>query len=230
MEGRSSAQLPDVFQHYDNPPADNPEAMKDYNLTHDYLTGLLNQPGKDKALSYLLETMPGNFAVLRLDLDKFKDINDTQGHPAGNKLLKKVANTFTDTLRTDQTEAHPSRRKSPVAGVPDTIAARPHGDEFDVLLPGVKTREDAFAAGQRISNNLASLGITASFGSAVHEEGMDSEALETQSETELRVAKFRKRIEAFSSQPVYKRWMSHIGAAFVRRAGILPPDFNSRDF
>lgn len=77
------------------------------------------------------------FAVLFIDLDKFKDINDTLGHDVGDKLLEMVAHRLTDVLRAQ-----------------DTVG-RQGGDEFIVLLASLSTAEDAARVAQKILEALA---------------------------------------------------------------------------
>jgi len=82
---------------------------------HDPLTGL----GNRALLAERLAGVAGDpFALMMLDLDGFKDINDTLGHPAGDELLVEVAGR----LR---------------AAVPDQTVVRLGGDEFAILLPGM---------------------------------------------------------------------------------------------
>jgi diguanylate cyclase (GGDEF)-like protein len=80
--------------------------------THDPLTGLLNRPGLE-ALWPTLEPR----GVLLIDLDGFKEYNDTYGHIAGDKLLKSLAGMIEESLRTID------------------IAARFGGDEFVAIFP-----------------------------------------------------------------------------------------------
>jgi diguanylate cyclase (GGDEF)-like protein/PAS domain S-box-containing protein len=91
--------------------------------TRDMLTGLLNRRGFDQALASCFERHrrePGlDLALLLIDLDFFKQVNDTHGHEAGDIVLRSVAALLEKTVRrTDQ-------------------VGRLGGDEFAVLLPGV---------------------------------------------------------------------------------------------
>jgi diguanylate cyclase (GGDEF)-like protein len=82
----------------------------------DSLTGLKNRREFDRAL----RTIPRQpFAILSLDVDRLKEINDTQGHPAGDALLRMVGNTLGLVVRGWD------------------VMARVGGDEFAALLPGV---------------------------------------------------------------------------------------------
>jgi diguanylate cyclase (GGDEF)-like protein/PAS domain S-box-containing protein len=102
---------------------------------HDALTGLANRAsfttGLTQALRDKAHDQP-NLAVLALDLDRFKEVNDMLGHQAGDLLLKRVANRLRSILRDS-----------------DCIA-RLGGDEFAVLLPGPTNVERAVALAERI--------------------------------------------------------------------------------
>ena len=78
----------------------------------------------------------GRVAVLCLDLDRCKDINDTLGHDAGDRLLMEAAGRFRDCLREE-----------------DTIA-RLGGDEFAVILPHVEGVHDACRIAERLQSSL----------------------------------------------------------------------------
>jgi diguanylate cyclase (GGDEF)-like protein len=102
--------------------------------SHDALTGLPNRLLLDDRLSQAIAHAEGErceFAVLLLDLDRFKLINDSLGHRAGDDLLKEVAH----------------RLKSIVRAVDTT--ARLGGDEFVILVNAPATRADAIQVGQR---------------------------------------------------------------------------------
>jgi diguanylate cyclase (GGDEF)-like protein/PAS domain S-box-containing protein len=91
----------------------------EWRATHDAMTGVLNRAGYEQVLELLFESVrvDGPHALLMLDLDEFKIVNDTCGHAAGDELLKQLAQLF---LR--------GSRKT------DTVA-RLGGDEFAVLMP-----------------------------------------------------------------------------------------------
>lgn len=100
---------------------------------HDALTGLWNRAGFVDALRAKLADNPGrkSFALLFLDLDHFKPVNDTFGHPAGDKLLTMVAESLCHIFPAND------------------VIARMGGDEFLVLANDV-TAEQALAIGHRI--------------------------------------------------------------------------------
>lgn len=102
----------------------------EHKANHDGLTGLLNRRGLDGILTNLLEqskTFEGKMALLHIDLDRFKHINDTLGHAAGDHILRSVAHRLKE-----HTE-------------PNDYVARVGGDEFVVLITG-STNEDTLGA------------------------------------------------------------------------------------
>jgi diguanylate cyclase (GGDEF)-like protein/PAS domain S-box-containing protein len=88
----------------------------------DTLTGLLNRRGFDTELARLQASSHGGaqFALLQIDLDRFKAVNDTFGHEAGDHVLREVARVLERSVRRSD------------------IVARLGGDEFSVLLPGIE--------------------------------------------------------------------------------------------
>lgn len=88
----------------------------------------------------------GDFAVLFLDLDKFKLINDSYGHQAGDRLLIEVARRLETSIRCADTLSRTVCR---------TTVARHAGDEFTVLLESISSREDADSIADRIIQAFA---------------------------------------------------------------------------
>jgi diguanylate cyclase (GGDEF)-like protein/PAS domain S-box-containing protein len=75
------------------------EEELEHRATHDPLTGLLNRSAIGERVEGAIDTKGDAGALLYLDLDKFKQINDTHGHSAGDQLLKQVADVLTEALR-----------------------------------------------------------------------------------------------------------------------------------
>jgi diguanylate cyclase (GGDEF)-like protein/PAS domain S-box-containing protein len=106
-----------------------------YLATHDGLTGLPNRVMFSQLLNNKIETAlryQAQFAVLFIDLDRFKLINDTLGHDAGDALLKQMASRFRACLRASD------------------VVARLGGDEFVVLLQEVGDAEQAGTAARKL--------------------------------------------------------------------------------
>jgi len=106
---------------------------------HDALTGLPNRPlFVDRLIVALAQAHRGNqkLAVFFLDLDRFKDINDSLGHSVGDTLLKAVAERVRRCVREG-----------------DTVA-RFGGDEFTLLIPRIESVEDAAKIAQKIIETL----------------------------------------------------------------------------
>lgn len=150
---------------------------------HDTLTGLPNRASFSARLeSEIMSAAETNkrFAVLCLDLDRFKDVNDLFGHAAGDTLLRKVASAMERTLGADQ------------------IAARLGGDEFALIVPDIKTPADAGHVAQAIldafrkENQKTHDGtlISASIGIAIYPQHADeAEHLMSCADTALYSAK-----------------------------------------
>ena len=145
-------------------------AAHEHQALHDTLTGLPNREyfrrSAEAALSRGRRGEGG--AVVLMDLDHFKEVNDTLGHHAGDELLRVVAERLRDQLRTD-----------------DTVA-RLGGDEFGLVLPGNVDRAQTVALLSRIREELGqeivlgsvSLHVVASFGVCFYpDDAGDLEAL-----------------------------------------------------
>jgi diguanylate cyclase (GGDEF)-like protein/PAS domain S-box-containing protein len=121
-----------------------------HDACHDALTGLANRVLlTDRIERCLLRTRRHPdymFAVLFLDLDKFKVINDSLGHLVGDKLLMQIAARFSASLRVSDTVA---------LGLNRSCLARVGGDEFVVLLDGLRNAADAIRVAERIQRALA---------------------------------------------------------------------------
>jgi len=111
----------------------------EYLATHDGLTGLPNRVMFDELLNKALadaHRSQTKMAVLFLDLDKFKQVNDTLGHDVGDLLLQHVANALQALLRAGD------------------IVARQGGDEFTMVLPNLTSTQDAIQLASKILHAL----------------------------------------------------------------------------
>lgn len=118
------------------------EARILHQATHDALTGLPNrilfQDIVEHAMSRARRTEK-LLAILFLDLDGFKNVNDTLGHEYGDILLKEVARRLTATLRRDDLIARD-----------DDMVARQGGDEFIILLQGISVVQNIIQIAEKI--------------------------------------------------------------------------------
>ncbi|MHB8454636.1 MAG: putative bifunctional diguanylate cyclase/phosphodiesterase [Acidiferrobacterales bacterium] len=150
---------------------------------HDSLTGLPNRLLLSDRIGQGIAQAARNkglLAVLFLDLDGFKHINDSLGHPIGDKLLQSVAKRLEDCVRS-----------------PDTVS-RQGGDEFIVLLHDVKRPEDAAITVNRILAVVEQihtvdghdLHITASLGVSIYpDDGVNADELIRNADTAMYRAK-----------------------------------------
>ncbi|MBL0711687.1 MAG: EAL domain-containing protein [Colwellia sp.] len=141
---------------------------------YDGLTGLPNREhfkqSAEKALEYAIEHQR-KFAIIFLDLDEFKRINDVLGHEMGDKLLKNIAHNISKTLRPNDT----SRKVDANSELASTLA-RLGGDEFTILLDNVGHQDQIARIAQRLLNSLSEVividnhefFITASMGIAIY--------------------------------------------------------------
>jgi diguanylate cyclase (GGDEF)-like protein/PAS domain S-box-containing protein len=142
-----------------------------YLAQHDDLTDLPNRGLLNERLNHdiaLAKRNRGRLAVLFLDLDRFKHVNDTLGHLIGDRLLQSVSKRLLGCVRSS-----------------DTVSRR-GGDEFVVLLSTLPHADDAVTGAQKILSTLSAphvidgneLHVTVSVGIATYpEDGLDSEAL-----------------------------------------------------
>jgi len=155
-----------------------------HNLAHyDVLTGLPNRTLLSDRLQQAIAAAKReklHMALMFIDLDKFKPVNDTLGHHIGDLMLKEVAKRMLECLRESDS------------------AARIGGDEFVVLLPFFETESDAVAVAEKIRNALEqpfelaghSLRISSSIGVAVYpEHGADEKSLLKNADTAMYYAK-----------------------------------------
>lgn len=164
---------------------------------HDALTRLPNRLAFQLALDDALR-LPGPGTVLIVcDLDRFKVVNDTYGHPAGDEVLRLVAGR----LR--------------AAVTPQALVSRLSGDEFAVLLPATGDQATALTAGQALVASLEEplrvdghpLSVTLSVGAAVHVgPGADPEAFLGAADAAMYAAKRAGRNQVALSERGTAAW------------------------
>lgn len=138
-----------------------------YASSHDALTGLPNRSSFTKRLERAVEQAKQDkdslFAVLFIDLDRFKVINDSLGHLVGDQLLITVARRLKASLRSGD------------------MVARLGGDEFTILLEHIRSADDATLVADRVAHELTApinlegheLFVTASIGIALSANGYE---------------------------------------------------------
>ncbi|MEW6683531.1 MAG: CHASE domain-containing protein [Nitrospirota bacterium] len=163
------------------------EERLDYLATHDALTGLPNRTLFADRLEQALARSAWNkrlVAVMFLDLDRFKTINDTLGHDAGDRLLKTVAARLATSVRDG-----------------DTVA-RQGGDEFTIILIDMAQIDDVALVAQKILNAMVQpldlnghqMLVTFSIGIACYPvDGTDAQTLLKHADSALYQAKARGR-------------------------------------
>lgn len=183
---------------------------------YDSLTNLPNRMLFQDRLKQVLahtERYKGNFAVLFLDLDNFKRINDTLEHRIGDLLLKGVAERLTSYVRRADTVAYQENNAFA------STVARLGGDEFTILLTNIHSIQDAGKVSQRILNTLSQayrldnheVFITASIGIAIYPfDGKDIDTLLKNAD----VAMYHAKEQGKNNYQFYKQSMN--SAAFER--------------
>ncbi|HQX91389.1 MAG TPA: EAL domain-containing protein, partial [Thermomonas sp.] len=162
-----------------------------YQASHDSLTRLYNRREFEARVQTLLASPArDDGALLFLDLDQFKLINDTSGHRAGDELLAQLAAVMEEKLR------------------PVDVLARLGGDEFGVLLPGIVELESAVQAAERLRRCIEAFifgwegrtyTISASIGVVMLRNASSMQALFTHADAACYLAKEagRNRIHAY---------------------------------
>ncbi len=138
------------------------KAEIEFRAFHDPLTGLPNRRALDEALDDAGSPDAADRVLVRVDLDHFKNVNDTLGHAAGDFVLKEVSNILRENVRASD------------------MAIRAGGDEFVILLHEGSTLGDAIDQAQRILKSLEgemlfegkSCRVGASFGIAAAADGL----------------------------------------------------------
>jgi diguanylate cyclase (GGDEF)-like protein/PAS domain S-box-containing protein len=157
--------------------------LNEHQALHDPLTGLPNRVLFGERIAHAIthaERRDTRLAILMMDLNRFKEVNDSLGHQAGDELLKVVGDRLRGALRAS-----------------DTVA-RLGGDEFGLLLPEPSENDDVVAVIERIRHALERpiyvqelpLAIEASIGIAVFpDNGRDAELLIQRADVAMYAAK-----------------------------------------
>ncbi|MEI8081629.1 MAG: EAL domain-containing protein, partial [Actinomycetes bacterium] len=181
-----------VVTHHDVTERHELESQLAYQAFHDELTGLSNRVVFRAGLRQAADRSGAThkpFIVMMLDLDDFKDVNDSLGHPAGDDLLRVVGQRLTECMREGD------------------VPVRLGGDEFAVILESAETVADAQAVGARILEALrqpvqlhgTQVRVGASIGIAVGDGASDPTDIERNADIALYEAKFngKSRVAVF---------------------------------
>ncbi|MFZ2395417.1 MAG: EAL domain-containing protein [Smithella sp.] len=164
-----------------------------YLATHDVLTGLPNRMMFSQLLNQAIESSRRHerqFAILFIDLDRFKIINDAMGHDAGDELLTKMAKRFRQSLRAVDVVGRPKERND--------VVGRLGGDEFIILIEEISELSQVAVLAQRVLSAamkpIVILGeecrVTASIGISVYPgDGEDEQTLMKKADMAMYFAK-----------------------------------------
>src|SRR3984885_13222058 len=135
------------------------EELLAHNAFHDGLTNLPNRALFLDRLQHALTLSKRHsnykFAVLLIDVDEFKIINDSLGHSAGDELLVKIGQRLTDAVRRADTVSRPRNPGLPDKRPNDDTLARLGGDEFAILLDDIRDPIEAVRVAERVQAELA---------------------------------------------------------------------------
>lgn len=157
------------------------EEQIQYLATHDVLTGLPNRMMFSQLLNQAIESARRHerqFAILFIDLDRFKIINDTMGHDAGDELLKDMARRLRLSLRAVDVVGRPQEKND--------VVGRLGGDEFIILIEEINDLSQVAVVAQRVlgaaMKPMVILGeecrVTASIGISIYPiDGDDEQTL-----------------------------------------------------
>jgi PAS domain S-box-containing protein len=166
------------------------EEMLAHNAFHDGLTNLPNRAlfldRLQQALTLSKRHPNYKFAVLLIDVDEFKIINDSLGHAAGDDLLIQIGQRLKESVRRADTVSRPRTSDVPERPANDDTLARLGGDEFTILLDDIRDPIEAVRVAERVQAELAipfvvnqqeivisaSIGIAASSSPHTHAEDL----------------------------------------------------------
>lgn len=209
-----------------------------HNLAYyDLITGLPNRAQLNEQLRYTLKLAARNdtrFALLFLDLDHFKQVNDTMGHDAGDELLKQVSERLKSVVREADLVCSTERDSDE----PDSqhTVARLGGDEFVVLLGHINRAEDAARVSERIAQSISepysicnnAVSVTTTIGISVFPaDGTDSDTLMKSADVAMYHAKESGRNGyQFYSRDIHERALARFSLEVELKSAIENEDLS----
>jgi diguanylate cyclase (GGDEF)-like protein/PAS domain S-box-containing protein len=177
------------------------EQLLQHDAKHDALTGLPNRAQMERRLGRLIEKRQKNntfnYAMLYIDIDSFKEMNDNLGHPMGDLLLIQFSRRLESSLR------------------PGDLIARTGGDEFTALVEDIVDPNDAILSAKRILSALEppfklsnyQVEVSASIGIVLGDDRSQVKELIHDSDTAMYAAKAagRNRYKLFEAIPEHRR-------------------------
>jgi len=195
------------------------QAENEYQALHDALTGLPNRVLFQQQLAEAIRESAErqtSIAVMLMDLDHFKEVNDTLGHHFGDQLLKEIGPRLSTVLREND------------------LMARLGGDEFGVLLPDIPDQAVAVRVAERLLEELENpitveglaLGVSGSIGIALYpSQSEDAETLLRRADVAMYAAK-----EAGSGYETYGSDMDQHHPSRLRLIGQVRPAIENDEF
>jgi predicted signal transduction protein with EAL and GGDEF domain len=136
-----------------------------HNAYHDLLTQLPNRRFFMDRLTQCVNRAKRHqdyeFAVVFMDVDQFKVVNDSLGHSAGDQLIRQISERLTESIRQKDPRLHTDNVAGSVRAAGNDFVARYGGDEFAIVLDDILDASDAMRVAERIQQNLAALFIVA---------------------------------------------------------------------
>ena len=187
----------------------------------DKLTGFANFNWLKDKIPIVIEEFSGQCGLLFLDIDGLKQINDSQGHSAGDEYIKLVANLTNSCIRQKKDD----RQEDFLGRFDNGGLARIHGDEFVVLLPGVSTIDEVDIVKNRIQMTLDKQNIHVSIGgAAVNNQEMEVEqvfrTLLEEADRMMYLNKEDRKKITIESLPPHKRLAFEVGRTLIKISGI----------
>ena len=165
-----------------------------HSVTHDTLTSLPNRKGMDKVINRMLKYEKG--AVMFIDLDNFKRVNDIYGHESGDELIKKVADRIKSILPEN------------------AVLGRQSGDEFILVLKDIENFKEGIRLAKKLTDTLKLpfninkniLYLSASVGTAFYPEHGKSRAAILSSAD---IAMYKAKVQGKARFVLYNNEMKH---------------------